>query len=103
MCAWVCVHICASDAFLHACIISHASACDSTAVLLQIVLPATFVFLALMLSIIVPPFGEFPALTLHPWMYGHQYTFFRCVDASQESPLSPDVGYSWTVCLLEGS
>ncbi|XP_035882337.1 retinal-specific phospholipid-transporting ATPase ABCA4 isoform X4 [Phyllostomus discolor] len=44
--------------------------------LAQIVLPATFVFLALMLSIIVPPFGEYPALTLHPWMYGQQYTFF---------------------------
>ena len=48
----------------------------------QIVLPATFVFLALMLSLIIPPFGEYPALTLHPWMYGQQYTFFRCVDSS---------------------
>ena len=47
----------------------------------QIVLPATFVFLALMLSLIIPPFGEYPALTLHPWMYGQQYTFFRCVDS----------------------
>ncbi|XP_073907052.1 retinal-specific phospholipid-transporting ATPase ABCA4 isoform X1 [Castor canadensis] len=44
--------------------------------LAQIVLPATFVFLALMLSLLVPPFGEYPALTLHPWMYGQQYTFF---------------------------
>ncbi|KAM9107413.1 retinal-specific phospholipid-transporting ATPase ABCA4 isoform 2-T3 [Megaptera novaeangliae] len=44
--------------------------------LAQIVLPATFVFLALMLSLIIPPFGEYPALTLHPWMYGQQYTFF---------------------------
>ncbi|TKC43221.1 hypothetical protein EI555_011902 [Monodon monoceros] len=44
--------------------------------LAQIVLPATFVFLALMLSIIIPPFGEYPALTLHPWIYGQQYTFF---------------------------
>ncbi|KAB1273294.1 Retinal-specific ATP-binding cassette transporter [Camelus dromedarius] len=44
--------------------------------LAQIVLPATFVFLALMLSIIIPPFGEYPSLTLHPWMYGQQYTFF---------------------------
>ncbi|XP_016065318.1 PREDICTED: retinal-specific ATP-binding cassette transporter [Miniopterus natalensis] len=44
--------------------------------LAQIVLPATFVFLALMLSLIVPPFGDYPALTLHPWMYGRQYTFF---------------------------
>ncbi|KAI5938300.1 Retinal-specific phospholipid-transporting ATPase ABCA4 [Manis javanica] len=44
--------------------------------LAQIVLPATFVFWALMLSIIIPPFGEYPALTLHPWIYGQQYTFF---------------------------
>uniref|UniRef100_A0A8D2AMA5 ATP binding cassette subfamily A member 4 n=1 Tax=Sciurus vulgaris TaxID=55149 RepID=A0A8D2AMA5_SCIVU len=44
--------------------------------LAQMVLPATFVFLALVLSIIVPPFGEYPALTLHPWIYGQQYTFF---------------------------
>lgn len=50
----------------------------------QIVLPATFVFLALMLSIIVPPFGEFPALTLHPWMYGHQYTFFSMDEPNNE-------------------
>lgn len=54
----------------------------------QIVLPAAFVFLALMLSVVVPPFGEYPALTLHPWMYGQQYTFFRCVDSGgHRSPL----------------
>lgn len=55
----------------------------------QIVLPATFVFLALMLSLIVPPFGEYPALTLHPWMYGQQYTFFRCVDSSLKVIIHP--------------
>lgn len=54
----------------------------SVATLLQIVLPATFVLLALMLSVVVPPFGDFPALTLQPWMYGHQYTFFRYVGSS---------------------
>lgn len=43
----------------------------------QIVLPASFVFLALMFTLIVPPFGEYPSLTLSPWMYGRQYTFFR--------------------------
>ncbi|XP_012926503.1 retinal-specific ATP-binding cassette transporter [Heterocephalus glaber] len=52
--------------------------------LAQIVLPATFVFLAQMLSIIVPPFGEFPALTLHPWIYGHQYTFFSMDEPGSE-------------------
>lgn len=43
----------------------------------QIVLPASFVFLALTFTLIVPPFGEYPSLTLSPWMYGRQYTFFR--------------------------
>ncbi|XP_051713429.2 retinal-specific phospholipid-transporting ATPase ABCA4 isoform X1 [Oryctolagus cuniculus] len=52
--------------------------------LAQIVLPATFVCLALMLSIIVPPFGEYPALTLHPWMYGQQYTFFSMDEPGNE-------------------
>ncbi|KAH0500847.1 Retinal-specific ATP-binding cassette transporter [Microtus ochrogaster] len=52
--------------------------------LAQIVLPATFVFLALLLSVVVPPFGDFPALTLQPWMYGHQYTFFSMDEPSNE-------------------
>ncbi|ELV11962.1 Retinal-specific ATP-binding cassette transporter [Tupaia chinensis] len=52
--------------------------------LAQIVLPASFVFLALMLSIVVPPFGEYPALTLHPWMYGQQYTFYSMDDSNSE-------------------
>ncbi|XP_033006988.1 retinal-specific phospholipid-transporting ATPase ABCA4 [Lacerta agilis] len=43
---------------------------------LQIVLPASFVLLALILTVIIPPFGEYPSLTLHPWIYGHQFTFF---------------------------
>lgn len=45
--------------------------------LLQIVLPAVFVLVALLFSLIVPPFGKYPALELQPWMYGEQYTFFR--------------------------
>lgn len=44
---------------------------------LQIVLPASFVLLSLALTVIVPPFGEYPALTLDPWIYGQQFTFFR--------------------------
>ncbi|KAJ6658442.1 hypothetical protein lerEdw1_020146, partial [Lerista edwardsae] len=51
--------------------------------LAQIVLPATFVLLALILTVLVPPFGEYPSLTLHPWIYGHQFTFF-----SNEQPRS---------------
>ncbi|XP_047443764.1 phospholipid-transporting ATPase ABCA1 isoform X2 [Mugil cephalus] len=42
----------------------------------QIVLPAVFVLVALLFSLIVPPFGKYPALELQPWMYGEQYTFF---------------------------
>uniref|UniRef100_A0A6Q2X4B5 P-type phospholipid transporter n=1 Tax=Esox lucius TaxID=8010 RepID=A0A6Q2X4B5_ESOLU len=44
--------------------------------LAQIVLPASFVLIALVFTMIVPPFGEYPALTLSPWMYGQQFTFF---------------------------
>ncbi|XP_038625429.1 phospholipid-transporting ATPase ABCA1 [Tachyglossus aculeatus] len=41
----------------------------------QIVLPAVFVCIALMFSLIVPPFGKYPSLELQPWMYNEQYTF----------------------------
>ncbi|XP_066480655.1 retinal-specific phospholipid-transporting ATPase ABCA4 [Tiliqua scincoides] len=51
--------------------------------LAQTVLPASFVLLALILTVLVPPFGEYPSLTLHPWIYGHQFTFF-----SNEQPRS---------------
>uniref|UniRef100_A0A8C3LPD6 P-type phospholipid transporter n=1 Tax=Chrysolophus pictus TaxID=9089 RepID=A0A8C3LPD6_CHRPC len=44
--------------------------------LTQIVLPASFVLLSLVLTVIIPPFGEYPALTLDPWIYGQQFTFF---------------------------
>ncbi|KAL4635920.1 retinal-specific ATP-binding cassette transporter-like [Arapaima gigas] len=43
--------------------------------LAQIVLPASFVLLALIFTLVVPPFGEYPSLTLTPWMYGKQFTF----------------------------
>ncbi|XP_061489157.1 phospholipid-transporting ATPase ABCA1 isoform X1 [Rhineura floridana] len=41
----------------------------------QIVLPAVFVCIALVFSLIVPPFGKYPSLELQPWMYDEQYTF----------------------------
>ncbi|XP_070107010.1 phospholipid-transporting ATPase ABCA1-like isoform X1 [Equus przewalskii] len=41
----------------------------------QIVLPALFVCIALVFSLIVPPFGKYPSLELQPWMYNEQYTF----------------------------
>ncbi|XP_036255443.1 LOW QUALITY PROTEIN: phospholipid-transporting ATPase ABCA7 [Molothrus ater] len=44
--------------------------------LAQIVLPAVFVCIALLFSLIVPPFGRYPPLQLQPWMYGQQFTFF---------------------------
>ncbi|XP_077412565.1 retinal-specific phospholipid-transporting ATPase ABCA4 isoform X2 [Vanacampus margaritifer] len=50
----------------------------------QIVLPASFVLIALIFTTIVPPFGEYPSLTLTPWMYGPQVTFF-----SNEQPSDP--------------
>ncbi|CAL8357983.1 unnamed protein product [Merluccius merluccius] len=41
----------------------------------QIVLPAVFVCIALVFSLIVPPFGKYPSLELQPWMYEEQVTF----------------------------
>uniref|UniRef100_A0A3Q3JX75 P-type phospholipid transporter n=1 Tax=Monopterus albus TaxID=43700 RepID=A0A3Q3JX75_MONAL len=43
----------------------------------QIILPASFVLIALIFTMFVPPFGEYPSLTLTPWMYGQQFIFFR--------------------------
>lgn len=43
----------------------------------QIVLPAVFVCIALVFSLIVPPFGKYPSLALEPGMYGEQFTFIR--------------------------
>ncbi|CAL8300626.1 unnamed protein product [Arctogadus glacialis] len=42
----------------------------------QIVLPAVFVCIALVFSLIVPPFGKYPSIELQPWMYEEQVTFF---------------------------
>ncbi|XP_058488295.1 retinal-specific phospholipid-transporting ATPase ABCA4a isoform X2 [Solea solea] len=60
----------------------------------QIVLPASFIFLALTFTLIVPPFGEYPSLTLSPWMYGRQYTFF-----SNERPMDAQMRYFAEVLL----
>lgn len=43
----------------------------------QIVLPAVFVCIALVFSLIVPPFGKYPSLALDTSMYGEQFTFIR--------------------------
>ncbi|XP_047633732.1 phospholipid-transporting ATPase ABCA7 isoform X8 [Phacochoerus africanus] len=50
----------------------------------QIVLPALFVGLALVFSLIVPPFGFYPALQLSASMYGTQVSFF-----SEDAPRDP--------------
>nr|XP_020447202.1 retinal-specific ATP-binding cassette transporter [Monopterus albus] len=50
----------------------------------QIILPASFVLIALIFTMFVPPFGEYPSLTLTPWMYGQQFIFF-----SNEQPFDP--------------
>ncbi|RVE58979.1 hypothetical protein OJAV_G00199670 [Oryzias javanicus] len=60
----------------------------------QIVLPASFVFFSLTFTLIVPPFGEYPSLTLSPWMYGRQYTFF-----SNERPTDAQMRYFGNVLL----
>ncbi|XP_041125605.1 retinal-specific phospholipid-transporting ATPase ABCA4 [Polyodon spathula] len=62
--------------------------------LAQIVLPANFVLLALIFTLIIPPFGEYPSLSLHPWMYGKQFTFF-----SNEQPESEPMKHFGDVLL----
>ncbi|XP_027028734.1 phospholipid-transporting ATPase ABCA1b [Tachysurus fulvidraco] len=57
----------------------------------QIVLPAVFVCIALIFSLIVPPFGKYPSLALQPWMYEDQVTFISNdapEDASTQKLLS---------------
>uniref|UniRef100_A0A3Q2YEM8 P-type phospholipid transporter n=1 Tax=Hippocampus comes TaxID=109280 RepID=A0A3Q2YEM8_HIPCM len=52
----------------------------------QIVLPAVFVCIALVFSLIVPPFGKYPSLALDPSMYGEQFTF-----VSNDIPEDPHI------------
>ncbi|XP_062865086.1 phospholipid-transporting ATPase ABCA1 [Trichomycterus rosablanca] len=49
-------------------------------IIAQVVLPAFFVCLALIFSLIVPPFVEYPSLELQPWMYGKPQNTFYSVD-----------------------
>ncbi|KAM8986811.1 phospholipid-transporting ATPase ABCA7 isoform 2-T2 [Ara ararauna] len=62
----------------------------------QIVLPAVFVCIALLFSLIVPPFGRYPPLRLQPWMYGQQFTFF-----SNDAPGDPDASRLLSALLAE--
>ncbi|NXS50705.1 ABCA1 protein, partial [Balaeniceps rex] len=62
----------------------------------QIVLPAVFVCIALLFSLIVPPFGKYPPLRLQPGMYGQQFTFF-----SNDAPGDPDTARLLAALLAE--
>ncbi|MEQ2194756.1 hypothetical protein XENOCAPTIV_002464 [Xenoophorus captivus] len=57
----------------------------------KIVLPAVFVCIALVFSLIVPPFGKYPSLALHSSMYGEQFTFIR------ETPCTAVEDDDWSV------
>ncbi|XP_077355005.1 phospholipid-transporting ATPase ABCA1 [Festucalex cinctus] len=54
----------------------------------QVVLPAVFVCLSLIFSLIVPPFSEYPSLELQPWMYGSPQTTFFSNDAPGNANVS---------------
>uniref|UniRef100_A0A3Q3WL83 ABC transporter domain-containing protein n=1 Tax=Mola mola TaxID=94237 RepID=A0A3Q3WL83_MOLML len=54
----------------------------------QVVLPAVFVCLALIFSLIIPPFSEFPKLELQPWMYGLPQTTFYSNDGPDNAEVS---------------
>ncbi|KAG5261287.1 hypothetical protein AALO_G00302200 [Alosa alosa] len=56
--------------------------------LAQIVMPALFVCLALIFSLIVPPFREYPKLELQPWMYGAKQNTFISVDEPNVTEVS---------------
>ncbi|XP_054907006.1 phospholipid-transporting ATPase ABCA1-like isoform X1 [Poeciliopsis prolifica] len=54
----------------------------------QVVLPAFFVCLSLIFSLIVPPFREYPSLELQPWMYKLPQTTFYSNDMSENLEVS---------------
>ncbi|XP_034020928.1 phospholipid-transporting ATPase ABCA1-like [Thalassophryne amazonica] len=54
----------------------------------QVVLPAVFVCLSLIFSMIVPPFTEYPNLELHPWLYKIPQTTFYSDDMPGNAEMS---------------
>ncbi|XP_068612159.1 LOW QUALITY PROTEIN: phospholipid-transporting ATPase ABCA1-like [Brachionichthys hirsutus] len=54
----------------------------------QVVIPAIFVCLSLIFSLIVPPFTEYPSLELQPWMYGLPQTTFYSNDGPDSIEVS---------------
>lgn len=64
----------------------------------QVVLPALFVGLALLFSLIVPPFRQYPPLQLSPVMYGPQVSFFRWVLGTVRGECGRVVGWPLSRC-----
>ncbi|XP_037549875.1 phospholipid-transporting ATPase ABCA1-like [Nematolebias whitei] len=54
----------------------------------QVILPAFFVCLSLIFSLIVPPFADYPSLELQPWMYGLPQTTFYSKDLQENVEVS---------------
>uniref|UniRef100_A0A8C2X320 P-type phospholipid transporter n=1 Tax=Cyclopterus lumpus TaxID=8103 RepID=A0A8C2X320_CYCLU len=54
----------------------------------QVVLPAVFVCLSLIFSLIIPPFTEYPSLELQPWMYDLPQTTFYSNDGPDNVEVS---------------
>ncbi|XP_063756662.1 phospholipid-transporting ATPase ABCA1-like isoform X2 [Eleginops maclovinus] len=72
----------------------------------QVVLPAAFVCLSLIFSLIVPPFTDYPSLELQPSMYGlPQTTFYRNLPCSSAGSdwFTPPVDQSITDIFLQGN
>ncbi|XP_015249332.1 PREDICTED: ATP-binding cassette sub-family A member 1-like isoform X2 [Cyprinodon variegatus] len=57
-------------------------------IIAQVVLPAFFVCLSLIFSLIVPPFNEYPSLELQPWMYDLPQTTFYSNDMPEHAEVS---------------
>uniref|UniRef100_A0A674F5W8 P-type phospholipid transporter n=1 Tax=Salmo trutta TaxID=8032 RepID=A0A674F5W8_SALTR len=54
-------------------------------IIAQVILPAVFVCLSLIFSVIIPPFAEYPNLELQPWMYGLPQTTFYSNDGPPDN------------------
>uniref|UniRef100_A0A672G6Q6 P-type phospholipid transporter n=1 Tax=Salarias fasciatus TaxID=181472 RepID=A0A672G6Q6_SALFA len=54
----------------------------------QVILPAVFVCLSLIFSLITPPFAEYPSLELQPWMYDLPQTTFYSNDMPGNAEVS---------------
>jgi len=55
--------------------------------LAQVIVPAGFIALALVFTLIIPPGGNYPPLELQPWMYGNTRTSFS---RKTQKPLNSD-------------